>query len=167
MSNQNNLVGELGESMTKTALIAEIVKKSNHQSYPDFLFKPYFLGEKADLFDFIVFLLDADAKPTGAYFYVQVKSTKNALKSKSCEAKYSKKEVTRALGFKCPSYVVGVKTNGSNDDVYIRGISSSLKSGIYTAPLKNKLFLDEIKVKLYDEVANFFKGKKHNFTSAL
>ena len=98
-----NAIGDRGESIF-TSRITE-----------DFLFRVYFLGEKAPIGDFI---LEINDESTPYECMIQVKSTRagyNALGN--LRAKVSKEKLTKLVNRPLPTYVAGV--DEVNEKVYI------------------------------------------------
>ena len=164
MSKDSDFIGDTGESAMRTALLRTI-KQSLFPGYPRFLFKPIFLGEKAELFDFLVYLRDKNGDLTGAHFFVQVKSTEARIKTGQCPAPFSADAVKTALTFKVPSYLCAVKI-GAKSKVYVRGLSYTRKRGFAGVGTQHNLNDADVRVAIYDEVANFFTKQGYKFSSA-
>ncbi|MBV6779402.1 hypothetical protein KWH04_01795 [Xanthomonas campestris pv. trichodesmae] len=164
MSNLFNLVGGWGESVIKTEIMRPI-NVAAFKGYPRFPFMPIFLGEKAETFDFIVYLLGLDERAAGPYFFLQVKSTETVSGKKSCPAPVSREDVTRAVAFKSPSFVVAADLTPVPAKLYIRGISNNRTSGISSINKKSDLSIDAVKVSVYDEVAKFHSKRSGKFIS--
>lgn len=136
MTALNNVIGDRGESEVNTALLTPV----SSAGYPEYLFYPHFLGAKAPMFDFLVYLLRTDGQPLGPKFFVQVKSTRKPATSGSCAAKCSAVSIKRTIAAKVPSYLVGVDlSKKTSSELYITGVSHSRKLGYATVPTTNRL----------------------------
>lgn len=164
MSRDKDLIGEAGESSVKTALLRTISTKK-YPGYPKFLFKVIALGEKAELFDYLVYLRDSSGNLTGAHFYVQVKSTEKRVAGGQCPAPFSAGEVKTALTFKVPSYLCAVKI-GAVSRIYVRGVSHTRRKGFSGVGITFQLNDAAVRLKLYDEVTAFFANQSFSFSSA-
>lgn len=164
MSNLFNIIGERGESAIRAALISPI-DVSTFKGYPRFPFRSQFLGEKAETFDFIVYLLDGDQRSTGAYFFLQVKATEVASGKASCSAPFPAEDVRRAILFKAPSYVAAADFSRAAAEIYIRGLSHDRKRGISSIKRSSNFELDAVKVAVYDEVSKFHAKNSRKFVS--
>lgn len=133
--------------------------------YPRFLFRSQFLGEKAETFDFVVYLLGFDRLAVGPYFFLQVKSTEKAPSKRSCPAPFSAKDVKRALSFKSPSYVAAADLSLPTAAIYIKGLSHGRATGISSINRASDFRLDSVKVAVYDEVRAFHAKRSGKFFS--
>ena len=129
------------------------------------LFDPNFLGDKAELTDCIVNLIDDKASVSGAYFLVQVKASKRA-NSRSIPATFTAREVQRAIERKVPVYLVAVdSTADREDEVYILAIDSQTQFGVRSIPKTFKLNSVENLQALYDEVNQNYGTTPYMFKS--
>jgi len=126
-----------------------------------------FLGEKTELLDFLVLLVNKDDQALGPHFFLQVKATagKTEDDDPSIAAKFSAEEVERVKNWKVPTYVAAVDLSRPERElIHIRGISSSRTKGI--ASVKKALSLDDRNVRknIYKEVHeySFFTAKFQN-----
>lgn len=71
-------------------------------------FRPYFLGEKWPVVDFIVEILGAEASTP--YFFVQVKTTRGGYtqKDKRLKVSVSEDDIRLLASYPAPTYVVGI-----------------------------------------------------------
>src|SRR5262245_10445272 len=96
-----NLIGERGESIFELAI-------TDYRMFKKPLFKPGFLGEKWPTIDYYVELLGvANSSP---FFFAQVKSTTNKLKTNATTIKISadRKKCELLFNLPGPTYIVGV-----------------------------------------------------------
>src|SRR5260221_690622 len=96
-------------------------------------FVPYFLGEKAETFDFMVELVDAgDRTP---YFFAQVRTTQKGYTRKNprrLKVGMSATEVELLALKPAPTYLVGVDEPG--DVGYLVGILEGMNTAISSIP---------------------------------
>jgi len=74
-----NSIGQRGEKAVETSFCRP------SGNVPEYQFRPIPLGDKAELFDFVVHLLDANDNILGAHFFVQVKRRKQLRDGNSCD----------------------------------------------------------------------------------
>lgn len=164
MSFINNLIGDRGESEVQTALLTPV----RRAGYPEQPFLPLFLGAKAPLFDFVVYLLDARGQRLGSHFFVQVKSTSTAATNQSCAVKMGKASAITATKFRCPSYLIGADVSKKTScDLYVMGISHTQSTTILSVPVIHSLKDDTTKVLIYDEVCANFAASAYTFASTV
>jgi len=120
-------------------------------------FRPYFLGEKAEVFDFFVELVDAgDRTP---FFFVQVRSTQ-----KGCTKKHPRRlkvgiSATDVELFSlkpAPTYLVGIDEPA--DAGYIVGIVEGMNTTISSIPTTFPLDCTTLPL-LHQEVQQFWAGR--------
>ncbi|WP_313927526.1 DUF4365 domain-containing protein [Pseudoxanthomonas sp.] len=156
-----NSLGQRGEKAAETSLCRPSGKT------PEYQFRPIPLGDKAELFDFVVHLLGADNNILGAHFFVQVKTTETPA-TVSCSARFSKDEVAKAVTFKTPCYLVGVDASDpTTERIFIKGIDFDRKKGISKISLSQSLDDDAVRDILYKEVLAHFNALAYSFKSGL
>lgn len=156
-----NSIGQRGEKAVETSFCRP------SGNVPEYQFRPIPLGDKAELFDFVVHLLDANDNILGAHFFVQVKTTETAA-TVSCDARFTRDEVAKALSLKAPCYVIGVDASQrGTEKMYLRGISFDRTQGIAKVPLSQSLEDDAIRNTLYQEVLAHFNALPYTFRSGL
>lgn len=132
--------------------------------------KPLFfvrhLGEKANLLDFMVNLLDGDEQETGEFFMIQVKSTKAAKSTGSIPARFKAAEVSAAHSRKVPVYLVAVDdAPGRNREIFFIAIDKNRHAGVSLVPKLHDLNCDVTLESLRDEVRAHHASKLDNFVS--
>lgn len=143
---KTNEIGQRGEAL----FIALLTKPVNGGK---FLFRPQFLGEKWPDVDFIVELLDAGARTP--YFFVQVKTTREAYTKKDNNLKVQVKleKLKKLASYPAPVYVVGIDEVGEKG--YI--ISGRKRWGKSLVSLPTQFPLNESNRKLlWQEVKDFW-----------
>ena len=154
-------LGQRGEKAVETCLCRPSANT------PEYQFRPIPLGEKAELFDFLVHLLDASNNIIGPHFFVQVKTTAAAAVT-SCNARFDKSEVAKAITFNVPSYVIAVDASSpTTERIFIKAINSDRTAGIAKVACTQSLDDDAVRDTLYQEVMAYFSGSAYTFTSSL
>lgn len=153
----SNNLGRRGEDIVSVMLGREVLGKPR--------FTTHFLGEKAELFDFVVNLVDEDEAVIGPFFMLQVKATRGAEPGKSIDAKFTAAEVSKALERKVPVYVVAVDAGRRDEEAYFLAVDSSRQAGISNVPRLFNLNCEATLEELYDEVFHFFMDKPYQFKS--
>ena len=156
-----NSLGQRGEKAAETSFC----RPSGNA--PEYQFRPIPLGDKAELFDFVVHLLGADNNILGAHFFVQVKTTQKPA-TVSCNARFSKDEVSKAVTFRTPCYLVGVDASDpTTERIFIKGIDFDRTNGISTVSSAQSLDDDAVRDVLYQEVLTHFNASAYTFKSGL
>lgn len=156
-----NSIGQRGEKAVETSFCRP------SGNVPQYQFRPIPLGEKAELFDFVVHLLDENDNILGAHFFVQVKTTETPA-ALSCNARFTRDEVAKALSLKTPCYVIGVDASQRDSEkIYIRGISFDQTQGMSKIPISQPLDDDTIRNTIYQEVLTHFNALPYAFQSGL
>lgn len=156
-----NHLGNLGEDVVSLLLSRKIENA--------YRFSTKFLGEKTQLLDFVVNLLDAKGSEYGPFFFMQVKTTESVtLGGSGIPARFSSAEVRAAQARKVPVYLVAVESlNDDAENVYVLGIDSSLSAGITVVPRLFSLKQHETRTTIYDEVHAYFQLHAQAFQSRL
>lgn len=157
MSQQDG-VGGLGESFVQHIL---------HQPVFDRIkFKVTFLGEKYQLFDFMVNLLDDNMSMAGPFFLIQVKTHQVASFDDAVEVVFTAEQVSAAKERNVPSYLVGVQTCGRRQKGYFVALDRRKITGVYSVPKRHDIESELNMQKLYKEVELFFSNSiKNQFQS--
>ena len=157
----SNSIGQRGEKAAETSLCRPSA------NFPEYQFRPIPLGDKAELFDFVVHLLDADNNILGPHFFVQVKTTETPA-AVSCNARFSKDEVAKAVTFKAPSYLVGVDASDpTGERIFIKGIDFDRTKGISRISSTQSLDDDFVRDSLYKEVLAHYNAAAYAFKTGL
>ncbi len=122
-------------------------------------FWPHYLGEKAQTFDFLVELIDADEKTP--FFFIQVKTTqKEFTKSQTpprLRVEVSEHDVRRIVAYPAPTYVVGVHTE--EERAFIVSIHGDMSEAISSITTAHELTCETLR-RLWDEVRAFWQGRE-------
>lgn len=153
----NDSIGRLGESYVATALHMPVKGK--------FLFKVTPLGEKYEVFDFMVNLLDDTRLPFGPFFMLQVKTKSSALSEASLNVSFTLEEVVASGERKVPAYLAGVEAIGRKQSGFFLAIDRRRTTGIYSISRKFDLSDEDVLERLYREVAGFFSMVDNEFES--
>lgn len=153
----SNRLGRRGEDAVSSIFGRDVLGKPR--------FSTHFLGEKAELLDFVVNLVDEKEAEIGPFFMLQVKTTKGAHPGKSIDAPFSAAEVAKAVERKVPVYVVAVDAGPRDEKVYFLAVESTRKGGISTVPRLFNLDCEVTLEELYDEVFHYFMDKPYVFKS--
>jgi hypothetical protein len=159
VASENDDLGARGEDAISTCLRRPLSATQKPQ------FRPKRLGEKAELLDFVVFLVDDNGKQLGSHFFLQVKTTRD-VDANSTAASFSADEVRRAQALKTPAYLAAVDASRPDKEaVCVLGIGTSRLKGYASIP--KRLSLDDTKVRnaLYDEVKAHFDSRVFTFDS--
>lgn len=156
-----NSVGQRGEKAAETSLCRPSANT------PEYQFRPIPLGDKAELFDFVVHLLDSDNNILGAHFFAQVKTTETPA-TVSCNARFSKDEVAKAVTFKTPSYLIGVDASDpAAEKIFVKGIDYDRTKGISKVSCTQSLDNDRIRDSIYQEVLAHFDAAAYSFKTSI
>ena len=122
------------------------------------LFRPHFLGEKFPTFDYLVELIDPEAKPS--YFFVQVRSTSRgytAAVPARLKVRVPQDDINRMLSYPAPTYVVGIDDN--TEQAFIGSVNGPSMSRIVSLPTSYPLDPTNIQ-RLWREVKSFWSRKR-------
>jgi hypothetical protein len=120
-------------------------------------FRPRFLGEKAQTYDFLVELVDAGRG--GPFFFVQVKATRQGYTSKQprrLKVSMSGEDVQRFSTIPAPTYLVGIDEPAEVG--YILAILEGMKDTIPSLPTYFPIDCTTIP-RLFQEVEQFWAGR--------
>jgi hypothetical protein len=125
---------------------------------PRVLFDARLLGGNAPTFDYIVYLVDAKGDRTGAFFFVQVKTTATAPKPGAAyPIAFGATDVKRAQRTKIPFFVSVVDTSDPHRPrFFIKGVDSKRSTGMARLAQDYDLATDAVKLDLYDEVTRLW-----------
>ncbi len=119
-------------------------------------FRPRFLGEKARSLDFMVELIDVPDR--SAFFFVQVKATRQGYSKKSRRLKVgiAGTDVRRCRLVPAPTYLIGIDEPGEVG--YIVPILEGMGDDIASIPTTYPLDPTNLS-RLYHEVEHFWSGR--------
>jgi len=143
-----DLVGYRGEKLFELAI-------SEYSMFPRPLFRPGFLGEKWPAIDFYVELLGVRSRTP--FFFVQVKSTANAIPNGAAHLDVSLPPGKREFLFRVPgpTYLAGVHEPSKR--TFILSINARSAQGVYRIPLQHELTPVNLRL-LYEEVKAFWQS---------
>lgn len=141
-------VGRIGEAFVHYVLHQPICGSMK--------FKATNLGEKYQLFDFMVNLLDEEASMAGPFFLMQVKTHKVISFEDAIDVEFTAEQVMAAKERNVPSYLVGVQTCGREQRGYFVALDRRREKGIYSMPKRHDINSEQNMQKLYEEVNLFF-----------
>lgn len=121
----SNELGQRGEFLFST-----MITRFHGRDIP--IFRPYFLGDKWPLVDFVVELLNAgDITP---YFFAQVKTTRSGYTKKDKRLRVSiRQEDMRKLAlYPAPTYIIGI--DGAREEGYIVSANGEWLRGMSSFP---------------------------------
>jgi hypothetical protein len=150
-------IGDRGENAVERIFLRPI---NGHNG-----FLPLFLGAKAPVFDFCVFLLSSDGRILGPHFYLQVKaSTQQNRRRVPCSIDEGK--VTGLRNAKTPVYIAGVDlSNSRSEEIWVTAIPTC---GALNGVKKDvKLDDQDTLVGIYKEVYDFFDAHRQFFRSSI
>lgn len=129
-------------------------------------FKVTHLGEKYQLFDFMVNLLDEEMSMAGPFFLMQVKTHEVDSLNDPIDIDFSAEQVKAAKERNVPSYLVGVQTCGRLQKGYFIALDRKREKGIYSVPKRHDMDSETNMLGLYAEVNSFFSTSiKNQFES--
>lgn len=153
----NNSVSRRGENF-----VSEILLEPVDSDDGPAMFSPEFMGDKAELLDFLVRLQNVDENVTGEYFFLQIKTVygENQFDELgNMTVSFSAEEVQLAAKMRVPVYVVGVDARVKKKLVpYICALANGRQLGISKVPMtdENNLANDAVRKRLHTEVTNYF-----------
>lgn len=154
---RTNPIGDRGENAAERCFVRPI---DMHYG-----FETSFLGDKAQLLDFRVALLDSAGQVFGPHFYVQVK-THQVRRGKAFPTRFSAEQVRRAKAGLTPTYLVGVELDGdTKENVWICGIGS--QTVLPSIPKLHDLKERSTLIQLYGEVLTHFQAAAYSFAPSL
>ncbi len=163
MASKNDDLGARGEELVSSCLRTPSSAHNNR-----IRFRPKFLGEKSELLDFLVLLVDEQSQAFGPHFFLQVKTTATTPKedAKSIVTEFTAEEVSKALALKTPVYLVAVDASKPySESIYVMGIGASRIKGISAIPKSLSLKDPAIRETLYEEVKDHFQARNFAFKS--
>ena len=162
MPKDSNNLGSRGESAVATCLLRPLGDSNTVQ------FRPFFLGEKAELLDFLVLLVNKDDQALGPHFFLQVKATAgNTNNGSSIKAIFTADEVARVQKWKAPTYIAAIDASKPDQEsIYIRSIKSDRKKGISSVSTKSSLNDPALRQRIYKEIVKHFQSRVYNFTTS-
>jgi hypothetical protein len=118
------------------------------------MFWPVRLGEKFPTFDFMV-KLEGSVRD-GAYFFVQVKTTRKSIGSRGrLSSRITAEDVAFARTTPAPSYLLSVAE--MTQEVYVTAINAKMKQGLASVPTTHPFNATNARL-LWDEVLAFWQA---------
>jgi len=147
MGNISKIRGQAGELDCASEFMSEVAGRG-------VLFHPVALAENEPTADHLVFLLSPTGELSGPFFFVQVKSTSKGPRADgSYTYSFSAQDVQRAHAMKVPFLLCLVDRSIPNERrIFIKGVDSKRKRGIYRISTKYDLRTDAVKIALHREV---------------
>ena len=164
MNRYNNDLGALGED-----LVSACLRRATGYQHR-ILFRPQHLGEKCELLDYLVFLIDDNGHAFGPHFFLQVKTTAvpHRTGTRSIATSFHADRVARTLDWKTPCYLAVVDASIQRlENIYVVGLSSTSPRGVYRIPTSQSLNDPAIRKTLFDEVKAHFENRTFHFISSL
>jgi hypothetical protein len=157
----SNYVGRFGEDVVSRLLHRRVGGRIR--------FAARHLGDKAQLLDFIVNLVDEFGKEHGPFFFLQVRTTETVARQRQgIRAKFSSVEVKFVQARKVPVYLAAVVSKGDDcEDVYILGIDGLHEGGVRVVPRLFPLSDESVRLTVYEEVHDYFASGLKVFVSRL
>lgn len=154
MGNASNICGEAGELDCSSELMNPVAGRG-------VLFRPISLGENEPTADFLVFLLSPEGKQNGPFFFLQVKSTSAGPRPDgSYGIAFSAGDIRRAQAMKVPFFLCVVDRSSPKRRMFVKGVDSKRKRGIYCLAPQHDLMEDAVKEALYDEVTRVWSKRR-------
>jgi hypothetical protein len=119
-------------------------------------FRPRFLGEKAQVLDFLVELLGTSSP---AFFFVQVKATRKGYTKRPprrLKIDLTEEEMRRFASYPAPVYLAGI--DEPQKLAYLLAVLASTQEAIPSFPTSFPLDCANL-ARLYDEVRQFWTGR--------
>ncbi|WP_406227143.1 hypothetical protein ACI7YU_18870 [Pseudomonas siliginis] len=151
---KNDEVGRIGEAFIQYVLQKPVFGSARFKVTP--------LGEKYQLFDFMVNLLDNKSSMSGPFFLLQVKTHEVASLSDAINIEFTAVEVMAAKERMVPSYLVGVQTCGRDQRGYFIALDRDREAGVYSVPKRHSMDSEPNMKSLYEEVGDFFASSVKN-----
>lgn len=126
-----------------------------------FLFDAYLIGGNEPTLDYIVYLVDSSGDRTGAFFFVQVKTTTTSPKpGTGYSVGFTAGDVKRAQLMKTPFFVCPVDRSViGSEKFFIKGVASNRTTGISRLSPVHDVATDVVKLDLYNEVTRLWTGQ--------
>lgn len=145
-------IGGRGEAIAFMRL-AKIWRKELDRPH----FWPRYLGEKGQLFDFLVELLGAGEKTP--FFFVQVRSTRKDFTKQvppRLRVEISQSEVRRMVTYPAPTYVIGI--HEVEERAFVIAVYGAMDSAIPSITTAHELNSETIQ-RLWDEVLAYWQDR--------
>ena len=148
-----DLIGNLGEWIAAAALAHPVGGQFGRP-----LFRPVFLGEKYPTADLLVDILDEEGQTNG-FFFVQVRArTESPSASGRLPIKLEREHYERLRMLPIPAYLVGVDI--TNENAFVVAAFKRRPTGISSITTAFSLRNDDVKIRLYEEVSEFWRRSK-------
>ena len=143
-------IGDRGESIFKV-LISQPCGPQEKS-----FFRAYYLGEKKATLDFLVELTGLVGR--SAYFFVQVKSTRQGVQGKSTRLriKVKKRDIDRMIAYPGPTYLVGIDER--NERGYVASIERPMDGDLHGLPITFPIDCESLQT-LWNEVDAYWKRR--------
>jgi len=151
MDNLSNILGEAGEHACASELMVAVAGRGA-------LFRSIPLSKVEPTADLLVFLLSPNGEKSGPFFFLQIKTTATGLQSDgSYSYSFEAKDVQRAQSMRVPFFLCVVDQSVLNErHMFIKGVDSKRRQGIYRLRPHYDLTIDAVKVALHDEVSRIW-----------
>lgn len=120
-------------------------------------FRPHYLGEKCETFDYLVELEDpGEVTP---YFFVQVKTTRKKFtkgKPPRLLIEVAEKDIRRMVAYPAPTYVIGVHER--EERAFLVSVHGAMETAISSISTAHELTDDTLR-RLWEEVRTFWQGR--------
>lgn len=155
MGNDSNISGEAGEIDCASELMAPIAQGG-------VLFRSIALGRNEPTADLLVFLLTPEGKQSGPFFFLQIKTTSTGPRPDgSYDFTFGATDVRRAQAMKVPFFLCIVdRSIHPTRRMFLKGVDSRRKRGIYRLVPKHDLTTDAVKRALHDEVKRIWAYRR-------
>jgi len=145
-----NSLGKLGEYTVGACFVMEV---DGHHG-----FEVAFLGDKAQVLDFRISLIDADGKTFGSHFNLQVKARRAPPLDRPIQVGFTLAEVARASAMNVPLFVAVIEElPRRKTKVWIKAVVDPTV-GVDSIQRKHSLNSNATLKKLYGEVMAHFTG---------
>ncbi len=148
-----DFIGGRGEAIA-FARLARIWRADTDQPY----FWPRYLGEKGQLFDFLVELVGVTEQTP--FFFVQVRSTRKDFTKQTpprLRVEVSQLEVRRMVAYPAPTYVVGIHER--EERAFVIAVHGDMSEAIPSLTTAHELNNGETLRRLWEEVRDFWQGR--------
>jgi hypothetical protein len=148
-----DFIGGRGEAIAFMRL-ARIWREDTDQPY----FWPRYLGEKGQLFDFLVELVGAGEQTP--FFFVQVRSTRKDFTRQTpprLRVEVSQNEIRRMVAYLAPTYVVGI--HEGEERAFVIAVHGDMGEAIPSITTAHELNNDATLRRLWAEVCDFWQAR--------
>ena len=152
-----NFVGERGEALAYARL-------TDYQGLPRPLFRPYFLGARAQTIDYLI-ELEGVSQPFTPYFFVQVKATAQVGRQpgRNLRVKVSLKDSALLVRYPAPTYILGIEERTGQG--FIFAVTAGTTKALSSLPTRHQMTIPTLQA-LHDEVLRFWQASGAAFTTS-